>query len=50
MQRVNEKAVVFLPWDSIEPDAQRQILNAASMPSIFKHVAVMPDISPPRQV
>jgi tRNA-splicing ligase RtcB (3'-phosphate/5'-hydroxy nucleic acid ligase) len=43
MERVNEKAIVFLPWDSIEPDAQRQILNTAAMPFVFKHVAVMPD-------
>ena len=41
--RVNEKAVVFLPWNSIEPEAQKQILNTARMPFIFKHVAVMPD-------
>src|ERR1051325_10693331 len=43
MQRVNDKAVVFLPWDSIEAEAQKQILNTASMPFVFKHVAVMPD-------
>ena len=43
MQRVNDKAVVFLPWEAIEPDAQKQILNTASMPFVFKHVAVMPD-------
>ena len=43
MQRVNEKAVVFLPWDTIEAEAQQQILNTASMPFVFKHVAVMPD-------
>ena len=43
MQRVGEKAVVFLPWESIEAGAQRQILNTASMPFVFKHVAVMPD-------
>src|SRR3954471_7744988 len=43
MERVNEKAVVFLPWDTIEPEAQKQILNTASMPFVFKHVAVMPD-------
>src|SRR3954471_176629 len=43
MQKVNEKAVVFLPWDKIEPEAQQQILNTASMPFVFKHVAVMPD-------
>src|SRR5215218_11582 len=39
----HEQAVVFLPWDTIEPEAQRQILNTASMPFVFKHVAVMPD-------
>jgi tRNA-splicing ligase RtcB len=43
MERVNEKAVVFLPWNTIEAEAQRQILNTASMPFIFRHVAVMPD-------
>src|SRR3954468_21958803 len=43
MQRVNEKTVVFLPWETIEVEAQQQILNTASMPFIFKHVAVMPD-------
>src|SRR3954468_5694899 len=43
MERVHDKAVVFLPWQSIEPEAQRQILNTASMPFVFKHVAVMPD-------
>jgi tRNA-splicing ligase RtcB len=43
MERVTDKAVVFLPWNRIEPEAQRQILNTASMPFVFKHVAVMPD-------
>jgi len=43
MQRVNEKVVVFLPWATIEPEAQQQILNTAQMPFVFKHVAVMPD-------
>jgi len=43
MQRVNEKAVVFLPWDTIEAEAQHQILNTAKMPFVFRHVAVMPD-------
>src|SRR5215470_10295297 len=43
MYRVNERAVVFLPWNTIEPEAQQQILNTARMPFIFKHVAVMPD-------
>jgi tRNA-splicing ligase RtcB len=43
VHRVNEKAVVFLPWEEIEAGAQQQILNTASMPFVFKHVAVMPD-------
>ena len=43
MQRVNEKAVVFLPWSTIEGEAQKQILNTARMPFVFRHVAVMPD-------
>ena len=43
MERVNDKTVVFLPWNSIEPEAQQQILNTASMPFVFRHVAVMPD-------
>jgi tRNA-splicing ligase RtcB (3'-phosphate/5'-hydroxy nucleic acid ligase) len=43
MERVNDKAVVFLPWSAIEQEAQQQILNTASMPFVFKHVAVMPD-------
>jgi hypothetical protein len=28
MERVNETAVVFLPWNTIEAEAQQQILNA----------------------
>jgi tRNA-splicing ligase RtcB len=43
MYRVNDKAVVFLPWNTIEAEAQKQILNTARMPFIFRHVAVMPD-------
>lgn len=43
MQRVNENAVVFLPWQAIEAEAQQQILNTAKMPFVFKHIAVMPD-------
>src|SRR3954464_14783325 len=43
MQRVNEKTVVFLPWETIEVEAQQQILNTSSMPFVFHHIAVMPD-------
>ena len=42
METVNDKAVVFLPWNAIEPEAQQQILNTASMPFVFKHVAACP--------
>jgi tRNA-splicing ligase RtcB (3'-phosphate/5'-hydroxy nucleic acid ligase) len=43
MERVSDRAVVFLPWNTIEAEAQQQILNTATMPFVFKHVAVMPD-------
>ncbi len=43
MYRVSENAVLFAPPETIEPEALRQIENTASMPFIFKHVAVMPD-------
>jgi tRNA-splicing ligase RtcB len=38
-----DKVVLFLPEESIEAEARQQIANTASMPFIFKHVAVMPD-------
>src|SRR5436190_12489103 len=43
MFRLNDKAVLFAPPQSIEPEALKQIENTASMPFVFKHVAVMPD-------
>ena len=43
MERIGERAVVFLPWNSIEAEAQQQIMNTAKMPFVFRHVAVMPD-------
>ena len=43
MEQPTDKAVVFLPWNTIEPEAQQQILNTAKMDFVFKHVAVMPD-------
>ena len=43
MERIGEHAIVFLPWNSIESEAQQQIMNTARMPFVFKHVAVMPD-------
>src|SRR5437660_598659 len=43
MGRVSEKITTFLPWSEIEPEAQKQILNTAELPFVFKWVAVMPD-------
>src|SRR3954453_11556231 len=43
MFRLNDKAVLFAPPQSIEPEALKQIENTASMPFVYKHVAVMPD-------
>src|SRR5436190_18472425 len=43
MFRLNDKAVLFAPPQSIEPEALKQIENTAAMPFVFKHVAVMPD-------
>ena len=43
MFRLSDKAILFLPPDAVEPSARQQIENTASMPFIYKHVAVMPD-------
>ena len=43
MHRLSDKAIVFAPPETIEPEARKQIENTASMPFIYKHVAVMPD-------
>jgi tRNA-splicing ligase RtcB len=43
MHRLSERAVLFAPPETIESEALKQIENTASMPFIFKHVAVMPD-------
>src|SRR5690349_3567933 len=43
MYRLNDRAVLFAPPETIEPEAIAQIENTASMPFIYKHVAVMPD-------
>ena len=43
MYRLSDKAVLFAPPETIESEALKQIENTASMPFIFKHVAVMPD-------
>ena len=41
--QIGKNALSWVPEDQIEPQAQAQIRNTASMPFIFGHVAVMPD-------
>lgn len=43
MFRLNDRAVLFTRLERVEQQALQQIENTASMPFIFKHVAVMPD-------
>src|SRR5712671_1047138 len=43
MYRLNDKAILFLPPETVEAAALQQILNTASMGCIFHHIAVMPD-------
>ena len=41
--QIGKNALSWVPEDQIEPQALAQIRNIASMPFIFRHVAVMPD-------
>lgn len=43
MYKIGEKIVAFLPPETIEAEALKQIENTSSMPFLFKHLAVMPD-------
>jgi len=43
MHQINEKIVIFLPPESIEPQARQQLINISELPFVFHHVAVMPD-------
>ena len=43
MHRFRDRAVLFLPPETVEPEALEQIANTASMPFVHQHVAVMPD-------
>ena len=43
MHKINDKITTFLPWESIEVEAQQQIINTSQVPCLFYHVAVMPD-------
>src|SRR3990167_5160554 len=43
MYKINDKITTFIPWESIEAEAQQQIHNTSQVPCLFSHVAVMPD-------
>ena len=43
MYQINKTAISWLPPEQIEPTAMQQIVKIASMPFIYKHVAIMPD-------
>lgn len=43
MYKIGEKIVTFIAPENIEPEAIQQITNTASVPFLYKHVAVMPD-------
>src|SRR3954471_15205935 len=43
MEKIGDKIVAFLPVETIEAAALQQINNTASMPFLYRHVAVMPD-------
>src|SRR3954451_19578333 len=43
MEKIGDRIVAFLPMETIEAAALQQINNTASMPFLYRHVAVMPD-------
>lgn len=43
MYSINDKVITFLPPEEIETEALVQIHNTASIPFLFRHIAVMPD-------
>src|SRR3954462_5887274 len=43
MFTIGDRIVTFLPPQDIEPEALQQIKNTASVPFLYRHVAVMPD-------
>ena len=45
IKKVLEGRVPVKIWTTdIEPEAEKQLLNTAALPFVFKHVAVMPDV------
>src|SRR5947199_5263301 len=43
MSERNDKIIILLPHESIEPQAKNQLENISELPFIFHHVAVMTD-------
>lgn len=43
MYKISDKIISFIPPESIEAEALKQIENTSSVPFLFHHVAVMPD-------
>ena len=43
MYQINKTTMSWIPPEQIEPAAMQQIVKLASMPFIFRHVAIMPD-------
>src|SRR5258706_15892774 len=43
MYTINERIVAFLPPDTIEPEALRQLYNTSESAVLAHHLAVMPD-------
>ena len=39
-----QQIVPYLKDITVEGDAQKQLMNTAQMPFIYKHLAVMPDV------
>src|SRR5258707_12597161 len=43
MFTINKKILAFLPPETIEPEALRQLYNTSESPVLAHHLAVMPD-------
>lgn len=43
MYQLTNKIIAWLPEESIEEEAKKQLYNISEMPFVFKHLAVMPD-------
>lgn len=46
MYQFNDKVLTWLPPDSIDEAAKKQIENISKLPFVFRHLAIMPDCHP----